>query len=303
LKYEEDGTSKEMELPLTIADWAATEGRFKKHFSEVQKEQWNDDLVPFHEFLRLDVAGREGKRPFIHVLDGTTLERQVASAEMVSLAEERLLFWSQLRQLAGVEVPAVVRQQIASAVEQEFQQRQAALTAEYELKIAELKATYALTVARRMAEGLLRIAAGKTMGDLVSTAMATGAAFPVAAETPLKGLTTSDTPLKGGTTPEAPLQARTTSAVATVNNEPIATDPYIESALCTSCNECTGVSNKLFAYNADKQAYIKDAKGGTYAQLVKAAELCPVSAIHPGTPLNPNEKDLAKWIERAARFN
>jgi pyruvate-ferredoxin/flavodoxin oxidoreductase len=64
-----------------------------------------------------------------------------------------------------------------------------------------------------------------------------------------------------------------------------------------------GVSKKLFAYNADKQSYIKDPKGGTFAQLVKAAELCPVRAIHPGTPLNPNEKDLAKWIERAARFN
>jgi pyruvate-ferredoxin/flavodoxin oxidoreductase len=58
----------------------------------------------------------------------------------------------------------------------------------------------------------------------------------------------------------------------------------------------------MFAYNADKQAYIKDAGSGTFAQLVQAAEKCPVGAIHPGTPLNPKEKDLEKWLERARAF-
>lgn len=79
-------------------------------------------------------------------------------------------------------------------------------------------------------------------------------------------------------------------------------EAYIESARCTTCNECTNLNGKLFAYNADKQAYIKDVKAGTFAQLVTAAERCPVAIIHPGTPLNPREKDLAKWVERAKRF-
>ena len=39
------------------------------------------------------------------------------------------------------------------------------------------------------------------------------------------------------------------------------------------------------------------------AQLVQAAEKCPALIIHPGTPLNPKEKDLEKWIARAAPFN
>ena len=59
----------------------------------------------------------------------------------------------------------------------------------------------------------------------------------------------------------------------------------------------------MFAYDADKHAYVKDAKAGTFAQLVQAAEACPSGSIHPGTPLNPKEKDLAKWIERAKPFN
>jgi pyruvate-ferredoxin/flavodoxin oxidoreductase len=79
-------------------------------------------------------------------------------------------------------------------------------------------------------------------------------------------------------------------------------EPYIESERCTTCNECTNLNKKMFAYNADKQAYIKDASAGTFAQLVMAAEKCPVSAIHPGTPLNPKEKDLEKWLKRAQAF-
>ena len=59
----------------------------------------------------------------------------------------------------------------------------------------------------------------------------------------------------------------------------------------------------MFAYNDNKQAYIKDASAGTFAQLVKAAEKCPAAIIHPGTPLNPKEKNLDKWIERARPFN
>ena len=59
----------------------------------------------------------------------------------------------------------------------------------------------------------------------------------------------------------------------------------------------------MFAYDENKAAYIKDPRAGTFQQLVKAAERCPAEAIRPGTPLNPKERDLDKWIARAARFN
>jgi hypothetical protein len=58
----------------------------------------------------------------------------------------------------------------------------------------------------------------------------------------------------------------------------------------------------MFAYNADKQAYIADASAGTYAQLVEAAESCQVSIIHPGAPRNPNEAGLEELLQRAAPF-
>ena len=59
----------------------------------------------------------------------------------------------------------------------------------------------------------------------------------------------------------------------------------------------------MFAYNENKQAFIADAKAGTYRQLVEAAEKCQVAVIHPGLPKNPDEPGLEELIQRAAPFN
>jgi pyruvate-ferredoxin/flavodoxin oxidoreductase len=99
----------------------------------------------------------------------------------------------------------------------------------------------------------------------------------------------------------APVAAPAATAVA--DDDALALEAYIDSARCTSCNECINLNKKVFSYNGAKQAEIKDASGGTFQQLVLAAERCPVSIIHPGSPLNPKEKDLEKWVKRAARFN
>jgi pyruvate-ferredoxin/flavodoxin oxidoreductase len=300
-----------MELPLTVADWAATEGRFKKHFKDVPAEKWTDDMVPFHEFITLDTADREGKTPFIYVLKGKKLGRQTASVEMVRLAEERLLFWSQLRQLAGLEVPEVIRERIASGLEEEYENRLAAMRAEFDRKVADLQANYAQVVARRLAEGLLRVAEGKSLGEVVSTALAQpSSAAPLVVPAPAAAaVAAAAAPVAVATAAAvadqpAPVPAAAPAPVAAATaDDAMVMEPYIDSALCTSCNECTNINKKLFAYNDNKQAYIKDPRGGTFQQLVKAAELCPVKIIHPGTPLNPKEKDLDKWVARAAAFN
>jgi ferredoxin len=79
-------------------------------------------------------------------------------------------------------------------------------------------------------------------------------------------------------------------------------EAYIETARCSTCNECTQINGKMFAYNGNQQAYLKDVTAGTYAQLVEAAESCQVSIIHPGKPRNPNEPGLDRLLERAAPF-
>ncbi|MGB5687624.1 MAG: ferredoxin, partial [Woeseiaceae bacterium] len=80
-------------------------------------------------------------------------------------------------------------------------------------------------------------------------------------------------------------------------------EPWLDTAMCTTCDDCMGINKMMFAYNEDKQAYIKDATAGTFAQLVAAAEICPAKCIHPGKPLNPDEPGLDELIARAAPFN
>jgi hypothetical protein len=77
---------------------------------------------------------------------------------------------------------------------------------------------------------------------------------------------------------------------------------YIETARCSSCNECIHLNDRMFGYDANKQASILDVKAGTYRQLVEAAENCQVSVIHPGKPWDQNEPGLAELIERAEPF-
>ncbi len=96
--------------------------------------------------------------------------------------------------------------------------------------------------------------------------------------------------------------AAAAQAPAAVEEEKSSDDPYIETPRCTTCEECVQINNKMFVYDANKQAYIADVGAGTYRQLVEAAESCQVSIIHPGKPRNPNEPGIDELIERAQAF-
>ena len=78
---------------------------------------------------------------------------------------------------------------------------------------------------------------------------------------------------------------------------------WVESDECTSCKDCIEALPAVFKYDANKQAFVHNPKGGTFAQIVQVAEKCPARCIHPGIPQNQNEKSLEKWIKRAEKFN
>jgi len=98
--------------------------------------------------------------------------------------------------------------------------------------------------------------------------------------------------------PSAPAPA----AAAEPAKAPAGDAPYIETPRCTTCEECVKINNRMFVYDANKQAYIADPKAGSYRELVEAAENCQVSIIHPGKPLDLNEPELAELLERAKAF-
>jgi hypothetical protein len=120
------------------------------------------------------------------------------------------------------------------------------------------------------------------------------AALPAAAaEAPPAAATAAAVAAAPEATPAAPAEA----APARPTDE-----PYIETPRCSSCDECTQINNKMFAYDANKQARIVDPDAGTYRQLVEAAESCQVAIIHPGKPRNPDEPGLEELLKRAESF-
>jgi pyruvate-ferredoxin/flavodoxin oxidoreductase len=299
---DDEGAEQRMSLPLTIADWALGEERFRSHFSEPEE---GSELVPFHEYLELDGSGRAGATPFIYTVDADRrLGRLCVSAELVDLAEERLRYWAQLKELAGIEVSSHMREAVGEVESRKLEQQLAALKTEYEAKIAKLTTQYPVLIARKIAEGLLKANGNETVAQLLEKAESwegpafrapVGMDFGAAAAAPAAAA-------EAAVAEAAPSEAAAAPAVEE-EEEPLSSEPWIETIRCTSCDECTTINNKMFAYNEDGQAYIKDARAGTFRQLVEAAEKCAPSIIHPGDPLNPDEKGLDQLIKRAEPFN
>jgi ferredoxin len=104
-----------------------------------------------------------------------------------------------------------------------------------------------------------------------------------------------------GPATEAPA-ASAASAAEAAAAAPSSDEPGIETSRCSSCNECQNINDRLFGYNENKQAFIKDLGAGTYREMIEAAEACQVAIIHPGKPWNPAEPGLEELLERAKPF-
>ena len=102
IEYVEDGVTKLMEVPLTPADFARTEGRFKKQFRQLKADAAG---VPLHEYIDLGQAERNGKTPFVWSTDDDKkLIKLEVAATVVALVEERRRYWRTLQYLAGQDV-------------------------------------------------------------------------------------------------------------------------------------------------------------------------------------------------------
>jgi hypothetical protein len=126
------------------------------------------------------------------------------------------------------------------------------------------------------------------------------AAFAQAANA--AGAPAADAPAAAAAAPPAPPAPTTATAPAEAAVAPPSDEAWIETARCPSCNECQNINDKMFGYNENKQAYIKDLKAGTYRQMIEAAESCQVAIIHPGKPWNASEPGLEELLERAKPF-
>jgi pyruvate-ferredoxin/flavodoxin oxidoreductase len=136
----------------------------------------------------------------------------------------------------------------------------------------EIEAQARQEVVGRIAAGLMRMAGGDTDPGLGLTDLAA-----------------------------APQEASADAPAAAGNDNGM--KPWLDTEECTSCDECIQINPKIFAYNDDKKAYIQNAAGGPYRDLVKSAEKCTARVIHPGLPADRSEKDIDKWIARGEKYN
>ncbi|MBW2629030.1 MAG: pyruvate ferredoxin oxidoreductase, partial [Deltaproteobacteria bacterium] len=251
LKYEEDGVEKEMERPLTFADFAITEGRFRKQFRVAPPDTWNDNMMPLAEFLDLDEDDRDDAVPYVWMVDKEEqLTRLLVAKPIVESCEDRRDFWTLLRSLAGEDQPST------QALVEEARQ----------------------DMAGKLMSGLMQMAGGSGEG---LTALVAGDTAPASA------------PSVSAAAPSVPAVAGEDGYLA----------PWIDTVNCTACDECTQLNSKIFEYNADKKAVIKNAEAGPYKDLVKSAERCTARVIHPGLPRDRNAKGIEKWIKRGEKYN
>ena len=283
---DQDGDRVETRLAFTFADYALLISRLHQHFTPVPLVCEGDDLMPVAEYLELDEEQASEYIPFIWAINEKSELRQlVISRTLIHACRDRLNYWHSLQEMAGVRSKYLEQGIAAAKVEME-----AAAAREKQ----ELLAAHAVEIEQVRTE-----VAGEVMGRLTEVLMGldlsgvtTGKVSPPAAET-----------VAPEAEPVVEEGAAETEAESEVEEEAGFDEPWIDTHLCTSCNDCLPINPQLFVYADSNQAYISDPSLGTYAQLVEAAEICPSNCIHPGKPLNSAEPNLEELLERAAPYN
>lgn len=288
-----DGEARVHELPFTFADYALLDPAYAECFVAVNANCADaPELVPLAAHLSCDDVKERGQQiPFVWGADESGRMRRLAvRRELVALCEDRLSYWNTLQELAGVHNEHVLtaladlRVQLAQDAAQERER----LAAEHAAELERVRDQTAAEAMQRLAEALV---SGEALGALSRAAGTLSSASAPAA------------PLASAAEVKVESPAEQTAAAPEEDAGLSFDEPFIDSALCTSCNDCINVNPLLFVYNENKQATLGDVSKGTFADLVKAAEACPARCIHPGKPQNSAEPNLEALIARAAPFN
>ncbi len=269
------------EAAFSFADAALLDPAWRARFAFAAAP--SNELVPVADWLGLSSEEAGQHLPYVWAADARgALVRLVVDAVLAAATRDRLGFWRTLEELAGVRnehVDAAVERARREAEERAAREREA-LEAKHVAALEKLRGEGDAAAIDRLVAALFEVEPQVSSAPPRAPRAAAGAG-PAA----------------------APAAAPPIAAVA-VAAAPAAeaAEAWIDTALCTSCDECVRKSPGIFAYNGDKQAFVKNPRGGTFKDLVVAAEVCTAKIIHPGTPWNPGEPDLALLVERARRF-
>ncbi len=286
------GDDAAIELAFTPADFLCCDRRLAGQFWDVPAAFWHEQMIPLQDYL---AQGREAARsgiPYLLTVDEEGLIHRVAvTRAVVATVLQCLSAWRHMQEVGGINNSYTAHQVAQEKARLEAEQQAAikALEEQYSRQLDQDLGQLTEEIVQRIASQLVQGATGVVQAAASVTARIARPAVKEAA------------PAVEATEPAAPVKAP--AADEDEEGEAVSLDAaYIETPRCTTCDECTKLNPLIFAYDSNKQAFIKDAAAGPYKDLVKAAEKCPVKIIHPGKPLNPAEPHLDDLIKRAEPF-
>jgi ferredoxin len=278
------GEAASVDLAFTPLDYLYGDRRLEGEFWNLSPDLRHESLTPAHEYLEMPAEEASSRIPYVLTVDRDgRIGRAIATRAVVEAALSCRAFWRGVQEWGGIDnshakrAVAAEADRLAREKEREIEAIEKNYLAQLDTDVGEL----AREIVQRIASSLMGTEGEAFVAKPTLVAGAPAAAAPAPTAEPAAS---------------TPAEAEEEEAVSF-------DDPYIDTPLCTSCNECTQLNARMFAYNANKQAEIRDAAAGPFSDLVRAAELCPVHIIHPGKPKNPGEPGLEEWVARAARFN
>ena len=286
------GQTNSLILTTTCADVLSIDSRFAKHFLVLAPSVQVSSVIELTDFLELDESNRSEKQPYIWIRDAHAfLLRAVLSPAIVRAVLTTRKRWKIVQEWSGINSSILARglEDTEEASRQKLEEAIASAQADFDRRMSETTDSLAHNIVENIAASLLGLQPGS-------------APLPTVRVAPAQAVTTSTTHDQVSPT-DAPVDELVQQEPTDDDDFELSLDEaYIDTPLCTSCNECTDLNGLIFGYDGEKQAYIKDASAGPFRDMVLAAEKCPVRIIHPGKPLDDSEKDLDEWVERAKPF-
>lgn len=225
------GSLELLTTPLTPAEFALGEVRFKKQFHKLAAAN-EEKAVPVAEYVEMTAAEREGHTPFVYATDADKRLIKVACSEaIVALVEERKRFWQTLQYLAG--------------------QHEDQMSGDHRKEVDALKAQY---------EEVLQLR--ETSLDDIASAMS---ALAASSKAPARGRTSLPLQVKSNSA-VATAPAPSCAEVASGGTGPIYLDPADE----VKCNDCGTCYQELPQFFEKKTAII-DGESCTIATMVPGA--------------------------------
>lgn len=288
----------------TLADYAVYDPESAETLKIIPSEETHDQ-IPVADYLELPPDECARAVPYTRAVakNGAPFRLRVGPA-VIDACRERMRFWRLLQELGGINSEFVRRAEkgLRDEAEKERASLRADLDAKHGSELERQRRDVVSETINRLVDGLM----GNVLSPNSSSRLpgADGGAFALMPAEPISPSTAAQ-PLSA--------EAESSNESTTVASEGeipegkdadiVIEEPYINSALCTSCSECTNLNPTLFKYNENKQATITDPGAVTFAMMVKAAAKCESRCIHPGKPRADDLTATPELVAMAAKYN